>query len=54
MNDIIWIFFVSLTTFGGSLLSGFAPLSIPMSDDKLQLMSAFGGGLLIGVDFICS
>lgn len=35
--------------FGGSFLAGNAPLLFHFSEHKLQMVSAYGAGLLVGV-----
>ncbi|XP_015183378.1 PREDICTED: zinc transporter ZIP9-A [Polistes dominula] len=44
-SSIIWL---SLVMLGGSYLAGFLPLIMNLSEDKLQLVSVLGAGLLVG------
>ncbi|KAK2583402.1 hypothetical protein KPH14_009389 [Odynerus spinipes] len=44
-SSIIWL---SLVMLGGSYLAGSLPLIMNLSEDKLQLVSVLGAGLLVG------
>ena len=41
----------SIVMLAGSYGAGSAPLFMPMSEEKLHLISVFGAGLLVGVAF---
>lgn len=48
MEGTFVLILLVLLMFAGSFLSGSAPLSMSMSEEKLQLVSVLGAGLLVG------
>ncbi len=49
MDSFAQLFIFSLVMLAGSYGAGSAPLFMPMSEEKLQLVSVLGAGLLVGV-----
>ncbi|KAJ3117975.1 hypothetical protein HDU96_004651 [Phlyctochytrium bullatum] len=48
----LWLLLLSVCMFLGSFLAGNIPLALQFSEDKLQMLSTFGSGLLVGTAFI--
>ncbi|KAJ3108485.1 hypothetical protein HDU97_001192, partial [Phlyctochytrium planicorne] len=47
-----WLLLISTFMFIGSFLAGNIPLALQFSEEKLNLLSTFGSGLLVGTAFI--
>jgi hypothetical protein len=48
MIHFTWLGSLCLAMFTGSFLAGIIPLIVPLSPKSMHIMSAFGGGLLVG------
>lgn len=50
-NAFLWLLTLCAFMFGGSFLAGNAPLLLHLSERRLQQVSGYGAGLLVGVSF---
>lgn len=48
MADIVMLLALAGAMFAGSYISGLVPLSVPLTEARLHLVSVFGAGLLVG------
>ncbi|KAH6925170.1 hypothetical protein HPB50_001411 [Hyalomma asiaticum] len=48
MADFVMLLALAGAMFVGSYMSGMVPLSVPLTEARLHLVSVFGAGLLVG------
>ncbi|KAJ3297322.1 hypothetical protein HK104_000649, partial [Borealophlyctis nickersoniae] len=52
MDSFLWLLFLSISMLSGSFLAGNIPLAFQFSEERLNLVSTFGSGMLVGTALI--
>ncbi|KAJ3085331.1 hypothetical protein HK102_000106 [Quaeritorhiza haematococci] len=52
MESFIWLLFLSIAMLAGSFLAGNIPLAFHFSEERLNLLSTFGAGVLVGTALV--